>query len=256
MLQKLIDAVRECSRIMLSADRSAAHTETKGGRFNNLVTDYDKRMQAALQERLMAILPEAHFVGEEEDIHDSIETGLAFIVDPIDGTTNFVKDYKASTISVAVTKDGEQYLGIVYNPYLDEVFYAEKGTGAFCNGKPIHVSDMPLHQGLMLFGSASYYEELIDESFRMLRHYFDRSMDIRRSGSAAWDLCCIAAGRAELYSELLLQPWDYAAGSLIVAEAGGTVTQVDGTPIDLTRGCSILAYGTGVAASDLYQPEK
>lgn len=252
MLQKIMDAVRECSRIILNADRSHADTETKGGRFNNLVTAYDKAMQDALHDRLMQIAPEAHFVGEEEDIHDSIEHGLAFIVDPIDGTTNFVKDYKASVVSVAVTKDGEQYMGVVYNPYLDEMFCAVKGEGAYCNGERIHVSALPLHQGLMLFGSASYYPELIDESFRMLRWYFDRSMDMRRSGSAAWDLCCIAAGRVELFCELRLQPWDFAAGSLIITEAGGTVGTADGAPLDLSRPCSVLAYGTGVKPEDLY----
>lgn len=252
MLKKIMDAVRECSAIMLEANRAQANTETKGGRFNNLVTAYDKAMQEALRERLMQIAPEAHFVGEEEDIHDSIERGLAFIVDPIDGTTNFVKDYRVSVISVAVTKDGEQYMGIVYNPYLDEMFYAVRGEGAYCNGVRIEVSGLPLHQGLMIFGSASYYPELIDESFRMLRWYFDRSMDIRRSGSAAWDLCCIAAGRCELFCELRLQPWDYAAGSLIISEAGGTVSTADGRPLDLSHACSVLAYGTGVQAEDLY----
>lgn len=256
MLQQLMDAVRECSRIMLNADRSQVHAQTKDGQFNNLVTMYDKAMQDALRERLMKIAPDAHFVGEEEDIHDSIEHGLAFIVDPIDGTSNFVKDYRGSVISVGVTRDGAPYMGLIYHPYLDEMFYAVKGEGAYCNGKQIHVSDMPLHQGLMVFGSASYYEELVDESFRMLRWYFDHSMDIRRSGSAAWDLCCVAAGRAELFCELRLQPWDFAAGSLLVTEAGGTVHTAEGAPLNLSGACSVVAYGTGVKADDLYPLHK
>ena len=147
-----------------------------------------------------------------------------------------------------MTRDGEAYLGVVYNPYLDEMFYAQRGQGAYCNGTAIHVSDLPLIQGLTLFGSASYYDELTDESFRLLRECFDRSQDIRRSGSAALDLCTIAAGRAELFFELRLQPWDYAAGALIVQEAGGVCTCVDGSPIDLTKPCPIVATGSGVDA--------
>ena len=246
ILEQIIRAVRECGEMILKADRTQAATEIKDGQSNNLVTKYDKAVQEALREKLLAIAPQAHFVGEEEDVHESIARGDAFIVDPIDGTTNFVKDYKCSAISVAMTHNGGQESGVVYNPYLDEMFYAQRGKGAFCNGKPIHVSDKPLKQGLTLFGSASYYRELADESFRLLRLCFDHSMDIRRSGSAAIDLCTIAAGRAELYFELRLQPWDYAAGSLIVREAGGSVTRVEGGEIDLTKACSVLAIGTGV----------
>lgn len=245
-----IDAIqqvmRECGQLMLQADRTQAGTQTKCGRSNDLVTRYDKAVQEILRDKLLQLVPQAHFVGEEEAVHESIATGDAFIVDPIDGTTNFVHDYKNSAISVAMTHDGKQEIGVVYNPYLDEMFYAQRGCGAFCNGMPIHVSDRPLTQGLTLFGSAAYYHELTDESFRLLRKCFDRSQDIRRSGSAALDLCTIAAGRAELYFELLLQPWDYAAGSLIVTEAGGQCTRVDGSAIDLTKGCSILAVGSNV----------
>lgn len=245
LLEQITEAVRACGQIILTADRAQQATEVKEGRAN-FVTAYDKAVQEALRERLLRILPEAHFVGEEEDIHESIAHGYAFIVDPIDGTTNFIKDYKVSAISVALTCGGEQELGVVYNPYLDEMFCAQRGKGASCNGVPIYVSDKPLSQGLTLFGSAPYYPELIDDSFRLLRSCFDRSLDVRRSGSAALDLCAIAAGRAELYFELKLQPWDYAAGSLIVREAGGTVTRVEGGDIDLTQGCSVLARGSGV----------
>lgn len=250
LIEQIQQVMRDCGQLMLQADRSHAGIETKGTS-NNLVTKYDKAVQHMLQEKLLEWIPEAHFVGEEENVHESIANGKAFIVDPIDGTANFVKDYKNSAISVAVTQDGEVELGFVYNPYLDEMFTAQRGNGAYCNGKPIHVSNQPLEAGLSLFGSSSYYPELADESFRLLRKAFDHSMDIRRSGSAALDLCTIAAGRAELYFELRLQPWDYAAGSLIVREAGGTVSRVEGGEIDLTRACSVLAIGSNVDASFL-----
>ena len=207
---------------------------------------HDKKMQNELERRLLQILPEAVFVGEEEELHDSIEKGYAFIVDPIDGTTNFIKDYHTSAISVGLTKDGEAYMGIVYNPYLDEMFTAIKGQGAYLNEKPIHVSNQPLDNGIVLFGTAPYYEELNKKSFEMAYDYFKRALDIRRSGSAAIDLCSIASGRAELYFELMLSPWDYAAGALIVEEAGGIVTTVEGEPITLHKGCSILARNMNI----------
>ena len=240
LLKEIVNAVRTCGTIILNADRTKSGIDEKAGHAN-FVTAYDKKVQSELQRKLLEILPEAVFVGEEEDVHASVENGYAFIVDPIDGTTNFIKDYHASAISVGLTKDGKRYLGVVYNPYLDEVFTAVKGQGAFLNGKPIHVSNQPLENGVVIFGTAPYYEELAKASFDMAYEYFRKALDVRRSGSAALDLCNIAAGRAELFFELRLCPWDYAAGSLIVEEAGGVVTKIDGGEITLNEGCGILA---------------
>ena len=240
ILAQITEAMRECAQIMLRADRSHAGVDEKAGKAN-LVTKYDKMVQEALQEKLLTILPEAVFMGEEEDIHASIKEGLAFIVDPIDGTNNFIKDYRCSAISVGVSKDGEPYMGAVYNPYLDEMFTAAAGQGAFLNGKEIHVSKEPLENGIVIFGTSPYYEELAEQSFKLAYEYFRKAMDVRRSGSAALDLCNVAAGRAELYFELRLSPWDFAAGSLIVTEAGGKVTRMDGSPVNLSGPCPVLA---------------
>lgn len=240
ILEQITEAMRECAQIMLQADHDHAGVDEKAGKAN-LVTKYDKMVQEAIREKLMNILPEAVFVGEEEDIHASIKEGLAFIVDPIDGTNNFIKDYRCSAISVGVTKNGEAYMGAVYNPYLDEMFTAIAGQGAFLNGKAIHVSEEPLEHGIVIFGTSPYYEDLAEQSFRLAYEYFQKAMDVRRSGSAALDLCNVAAGRAELFFELRLSPWDFAAGSLIVTEAGGKVTQIDGSPVDLSRPCPVLA---------------
>lgn len=240
LLDKLTAVMKECGQLIINADRNESMVDEKAGHAN-FVTTYDKMVQVKLQESFAKILPEAVFVGEEEDIHASIEKGLAFIVDPIDGTTNFIKDYHTSAISVGLLKDGEQYLGAVYNPYLDELFTAVKGCGAYLNGKPIHVSKQPLSNGIVLFGTAPYYEELNKASFDMAYDYFKQALDIRRSGSAALDLCSVAAGRAELFFELRLSPWDYAAGSLIITEAGGIVTTVEDGPITFDKPCSVLA---------------
>ncbi len=240
LLKKITDAVREAGSIMLHADRSQSSIDEKAGH-GNFVTVYDKRIQKMLKESLLKILPEAVFVGEEEDIHASVEKGYAFIVDPIDGTTNFIKDYHMSVVSVGLILDGEKYMGVVYNPYSDEMFTAIRGQGAYLNGKPIRVSSELLENGIVLFGTAPYYEDLSRRSFEMAFDYFKKALDVRRSGSAAFDLCSIAAGRAELFFELSLSPWDYAAGALIVEEAGGKVTTIEGKPLSLDRGCSVLA---------------
>lgn len=240
LLENIIHAVRVCGTIILNADRTKSGIDEKAGHAN-FVTAYDKKVQSELQKRLLEILPKAVFVGEEEDVHASVKDGYAFIVDPIDGTTNFIKDYHASAISVGLIKDGKRHMGVVYNPYLDEVFTAVKGKGAFLNGKPIQVSKQPLENGIVIFGTATYYEEYAKATFDMAYDYYCKALDVRRSGSSALDLCNVAAGRAELFFELRLCPWDYAAGSLIVEEAGGVVTTIDGGELPLNEGCGVLA---------------
>ena len=154
---------------------------------------------------------------------------------------NFIKDLRASSISVALAEDGRVQLAAVYNPYLDEMFCAERGKGAFCNGKPIHVSEETLENGIVIFGTSPYDEDLSQKSFKLAYEYFRKALDIRRTGSAAIDICAVAAGRAELFFELMLSPWDYAAGSLIVEEAGGIITDAQGNPISLDKRRSIVA---------------
>lgn len=241
-MRQIIETVRAAGRIMLEAKDIQTGIEEKEGHAN-FVTAYDKQVQEFLKGELLRLQPGAVFVGEEEERHEAIDKGYAFIADPIDGTTNFMKGYCMSAVSVGLLKDKEPVMGAVYNPYLNEVFYAEKGKGARCNDRPIHVSGKPLREGIVLVGTAPYHTELADKTFEMMRGYFDRCLDIRRSGSAALDLCSVAAGRAELFFELLLQPWDYAAGSLIVREAGGTVTTAEGEPLRYDRPVSVLASG-------------
>ncbi|MBO5260589.1 MAG: inositol monophosphatase [Agathobacter sp.] len=246
IIVQIQQAVKEASRIMLSAKRVEESVSSKEGHAN-FVTTYDKKVQEQLKARLLEILPEAHFCGEEgEDAATDINKGYVYIVDPIDGTTNFIKDFKVSAISVGLAHNGHMKAGVVYNPYLDEMFSAVAGQGAYLNGNPIHVSKAPLSEALVIFGTSPYNQELAERSFRLAYEYFTQAMDVRRTGSAALDLCSIASGRAELYFELILQPWDYAAGSLIVEEAGGRVTTVDEEPIRFDQPCSIMAVGKGV----------
>ena len=239
-IEEISALIKACGAFIKEADRSCLQIDEKAGHAN-FVTEYDKKVEKRLKDGLLQIIPEAKFIGEEgEGVHFS-EKGMYFIVDPIDGTTNFIKDYHNSCISVALITDGEATLAFVYNPYLDELFTAQKGMGAYCNGKQIHVSRQPLENGVVLFGTSPYHEELNEASFQMAYDYFKKALDIRRSGSAALDLCSVAAGRAELYFELCLSPWDHAAGGLIVKEAGGIVTDIDGNPVRYDMPCSVLA---------------
>ena len=249
-LDAICELVRACGRYVAEADRTQLQVDTKHGRAN-FVTAYDKAVQARLEAGLREILPEAAFIGEEGSAAKFSATGKFFIVDPIDGTMNFIKDYHLSAISVALVVDGRAELGVVYNPYTDELFTARRGHGAQCNGRPLRVSSAPLAEGIVLFGTAPYNPELCERSFKLAYACCRTALDVRRSGSAALDLCAVAAGRAELFFELFLSPWDYAAGGLIVAEAGGAVSTVEGLPVAYDRPCSVLARGVGVGAADL-----
>ena len=244
-LVRICELVRSCGAFIRNADRSSLQVDDKGGRAN-FVTAYDKEVQERLRAGLAEILPEVTFVGEEGEGNGYRPRGSFWIVDPIDGTTNFIKDYRVSAVSVALVVDGAAELGVVYNPYLDEMFTAVRGEGACCNGKPVRVSEEPLERGVVLFGTAPYNPEFAENTFALARAYFEKSLDIRRSGSAALDLCYVAAGRAELFFEFRLSPWDHAAGGLVVREAGGLVSDLDGNEPRYDRPCTILARNATV----------
>ena len=240
ILNEIIVAAKECGQVMLQADRNNFGIKDKAGKAN-FVTAYDCKIQEMLQIKLAQILPEAEFLGEEEDCRINRKAEYIFVVDPIDGTTNFIKDYHMSCVSIGLIRNGKRYLGVVHNPYLDETFSAISGEGAYMNGNAIHVSSDDLENGVVLFGSSPYNTELAKDSFELAYEYFQKCLDIRRSGSAALDLCSIASGRAELYFELILSPWDFAAGALIVEEAGGIVTTVEGDTLLCLEKSSVLA---------------
>ena len=240
ILNEIIVAAKECGQVMLQADRNNFGIKDKAGKAN-FVTAYDCKIQEMLQIKLAQILPEAEFLGEEEDCRINRKAEYIFVVDPIDGTTNFIKDYHMSCVSIGLIRNGKRYLGVVHNPYLDETFSAISGEGAYMNGNAIHVSSDDLENGVVLFGSSPYNTDLAKASFELAYEYFQKCLDIRRSGSAALDLCSIASGRAELYFELILSPWDFAAGALIVEEAGGIVTTVEGDALSCLEKSSVLA---------------
>ncbi len=238
MVKAITYIVKEAGKIILSAHNQENAVTAKEGK-KNFVTKYDVAVQDFLFKELSKTFPDAEFIGEESENNFSI-SGLRFIIDPIDGTTNFMQDYRCSCISVALCKENDVIAGVVYNPYTDELFSAEKGNGAYLNSERIKVSERPLSDGLALFGTSPYHPEKTDETFALLRKVFDLSRDIRRSGSAAYDICMIACGRAEVFFEKALQPWDIAAGTLIIKEAGGIVINYEGKEISLSTPNDII----------------
>lgn len=240
----ILPIIKESAKIMLSAhspESENAVTSKTGDA--NFVTVYDKATQDSLIEKITKALPEARFVAEEQENDYSIlDNDYVFIIDPIDGTTNFIHGFSHSSISVACVSRGETVFGAVYNPYLDEMFYAEKGMGAYRNGTPISVSNREMREAVFSFGSSPYYkEELSERSFTLAYKIFMESADLRRTASAALDFCYVACGRVDLFFELRLSPWDYAAGALILTEAGGIATDMKGEPLKLSEPCSVLA---------------
>ncbi|MCD8084463.1 MAG: inositol monophosphatase, partial [Clostridiales bacterium] len=215
---------------MYSVKRLASVIRVKG--VSDYVTEVDFLVQHLVKNRLHELYPEIQFMGEEKDNADIDFSGDVWILDPVDGTLNLIHDFRESTLSLGLWHDGRVCMGLVYQPYTDEMFTAEYGGGAFLNGNPIHVSaETELKKSLISTGTTPYQKEKADENFRDFKEIFLRCADIRRLGSAALELAFVAAGRLEVFYERGLKPWDFAAGLLLVQEAGGRVTGFDGRPV-------------------------
>lgn len=199
----------------------------------NLVTEMDMRSERAVVEMLLASFP-GHGIIAEEETRILSNSGSTWIIDPLDGTTNYAHGYPCFSVSIALEQDGEIVLGVVYDPMRDELFTARKGEGAYLNGRPIRVSGIDTLIKSLLATGFPYDRNLSEKN--NLDHFHDllmASQEVRRDGSAALDLCSVAAGRFDGFWELKLKPWDVAAGSLIVREAGGRVSDFSGTKFSI-----------------------
>lgn len=249
MLESIMDIVRRAGELVRSAHDVTAATHEKNGPAD-LVTEYDLAVQRFLRQELLALLPEADFFGEEGQ-HDALTSPWTFIVDPIDGTTNFVRGFAYTNISVALAKDGQVEYAVVYAPLAGELYAARRDGGATLNGRAIHVSGRDPGHSLVVCGSTIYDRSYTDRHFAILRHLYDRCLDYRRFASAALDCCMVACGRAEIFFECRLSPWDYAAGSLIAQEAGGVAVRLDGSFLDPLRPGSVFI--TNAACREMRQ---
>ncbi len=232
--------IKEVS-ILLLTDMEGKQVITKNGDAN-FVTEIDLKVQEAIIDGLKNILPGSNIIAEETKANDFTLGKYTWILDPVDGTTNLMYGYKYSCISLGLAVDGRPYAGIVYNPYLKEMYYAQKGKGAFVNDTPISVTgNKTLRDSLITFGTSPYDKGKANETFRVAKNVFLKCRDVRRSGCAALDICNVAAGRMDGFFEMELQPWDYAGASVILEEAGGVITDWSGNKLSYIHKDSAIA---------------
>jgi myo-inositol-1(or 4)-monophosphatase len=212
------------------------------GRSNDLVSYVDKETEKILVAGLRKILPQAGFIGEEGTSEEG-KDGLQWVIDPLDGTTNFLHGMPSFSISVALIQGTTILVGVVYEINLDECFYAWKDGGAYLNGNKISISPVnEMKRALIATGFPYVMRGKTDEYFEIIKNMVNESHGLRRLGSAAVDLCYVACGRFEAYFEFNIKIWDIAAGILLVQEAGGKVTDYSGGD-DYLHGKELLAAG-------------
>jgi len=205
----------------------SSRIETKS--LHNFVTYVDKTAEKLLVDRLQELLPQAGFIVEENTLQKQGQEYL-WVVDPLDGTTNFIHGVPVFSVSIALMQHHEVILGVVYEINRDECFWAIKGQGAWLNEKPIKVSAAPsVNDSLLATGFPYYDYQRLEQYLELFTWCLRSSHGVRRLGSAAADLAYVAAGRFDGFFEYSLSPWDVAAGSLLVSEAGGKVTDFSGT---------------------------
>lgn len=221
-LKTAIEAARSAGALLREKWGKALHIDKKGR--INVVTEADLASEQLIRELITQRFPEHEILGEEGGLTASNQAPL-WIVDPLDGTTNFAQGYPFFSVSIALRVDGEIVIGVVYDPTHDELFHATKNGGAFLNNRPIHVSNHEIfEESLLVTGFPYDVSDAPDLHLDLFKAMVVKARGIRRDGSAALDMCYIASGRFDAYWEVGLHPWDIAAGLLIINEAGGMVT--------------------------------
>lgn len=239
-IEKVKDIVKQAGEILLSKAEAGFSIYHKGR--IDLVTDADRASEEYLKEALVKAFPKASILGEESGWLGGEDAEYAWVIDPLDGTTNFAHGFPHYSVSVALVKERRSVMGIVYNPVSEEMFAATLGGGAYLNGHKIQVSENDDVQGGLFLTGFPYDMTRYDnmENFRQIKRL---SQGVRINGSAALDLCYVACGRGEAYWERGINAWDIAAGSLIVTEAGGTASHFDGGELDLFAGEILASNG-------------
>lgn len=233
----MVKTVLQAGKDLVKHSTQKKQIQYKGAKsLSNLVTKYDKETEKVLVAAIRKKFPTHDILGEEGTSHKKTTATAPhyrWIIDPIDGTTNFAHGHPFFAISVGLEKDGELILGVVYAPALKELYVGVKGSGATLNGKKIHVSTIKkLSDSLLATG---FLAESTAQNIPHFQHFMKESHQVRRAGSAALDICYVATGRLDGFWELKLEPWDIAGAAVILREARGTITNLDGSPLKLTN---------------------
>ena len=236
-----LDAAREAAQDAATFIRDQSLTRKDLVWVEKSAIDFATAVDVGAEERIRTCLsrriPEIHIVGEELDPTGDTQKGLVAIVDPLDGTTNFLHGYPAYCVSIGIVLDGVPVAGVIHDVAREGVFTATAGGGAFCDGKPIHVS-VNSNPARALIGTGFPFKTLDDteQYIAQFRALIPQVSGMRRAGAAALDFCDVACGRLDAFWELDLAAWDLAAGTLLVREAGGIVTNVKGVRAPMSRG--------------------
>ncbi len=242
IIPDLLDITRAAGTILKDGFGGHVATRDKEG-MHNLVTVYDERVEDFLHDRLSALIPGSAFLGEESG-HRGTSAEFTWVVDPLDGTVNFAHGIPIFCVSVGAVVNGNLALGVIYNPMLDEMFYAWKGAGAFLNGEPLRVSSTPVvRESILVTGFPYNVADNPDQCIDQFATIVKLGLPIRRLGSAALDLAYTAAGRFDGFWEVRLHPWDMAAGVVLVREAGGRVSHYNNTSFELRHDSIIATNG-------------
>ncbi len=232
---------RAAGEILRAGYGNVAHIEHKGA--IDLVTEFDRRSEELILRELRAAFP-GHAVHAEESGQSATGSEYEWLIDPLDGTTNFAHGFPVFSVSLALTRRGQLAAGVVYDPLRDELFAAEVGRGATLNGQRLQVSDeSDLSHALLATGFPYDVRTNPHNNFAQFMHFHLRAQAVRRAGSAALDCAWVAAGRLDGYWELRVKPWDVGAGALIVREAGGRVTTAAGEDDFLGRDSIVASNG-------------
>ena len=243
LTQTAIQAARQSGTILQDYAQKGFTIHSKGEAIN-LVTEADLQSEKAIIQTIRQAFPDHQILSEEEGAQESPPHAIKWIIDPLDGTVNFAHGFPMYNVSVGIEYNGTCVIGVTYDPTRDELFLGQQGRGATLNGNPIHVSEAPtLEQALLVTGFAYDVHTATDNNLKEFCAFTVRAGGMRRTGTAAIDLCYIACGRLDGFWELQLKPWDTAAGKVIVEEAGGKITNYKGEPYSIYDTTTLATNG-------------
>jgi myo-inositol-1(or 4)-monophosphatase len=244
-----VKLAKKAGKILLDYYLKKIKINYKNGNKRNLVTEVDMLSEKTIVDEIKQKFPDHCFLAEESGDCGIQPSDFKWVIDPIDGTTNYAHGYNFYAVSIALLHKNKPLVGVVYAPMLKELFHAGKGLGAFLNDKRIRVSGTPEVERSLLATGFNQSEQ--GRNIPIFTHVLPKAQGIRRAGSAALDMCYVAVGRLDGYWEYAIYPWDIAAGVLIAEEAGAKITDMDGAPLNLDR----VDYMTVVATNGKIHPQ-